>query len=169
MNVKVNLAVLLRDQETSGQRTDMGFDYLSLHWSAQVTGGGQSRLQKSKVKQRPSAQKTHEQLWQLEQRNRAVTIGQEGSRRESFVFLGVQGGMKFWKQKESKSFSAPDAGDSHEETLVLSLKVMKTHWRCTVSTSLSRNEASRTEGRREEAVSLAWWRRGTEERTPHES
>lgn len=38
-----------------------------------------------------------------------------------------------------------------------------------VSIPLSRNEASRREGRREEARSLAWWRWGTEERTPHES
>lgn len=39
MKVEVNLPVLLRDQERSGRRTDMGFGYLSLDTSARGTGG----------------------------------------------------------------------------------------------------------------------------------
>lgn len=57
MKVKVNLPVLLRDQERSGRRTDMGFGYLSLdtwdRWEPRGLVGVKSRLQKSQVKQRP--------------------------------------------------------------------------------------------------------------------
>ena len=44
MKAKVTLPVLLRYQDRSGWRTDVGLAYLSQNTSAQGTGGGQEQM-----------------------------------------------------------------------------------------------------------------------------